>query len=161
MERRTTGIPSGPKYRSDGPGFDRISRLGACAVGFDIGCLGRIQARSVITSSDEFLLCQLTGRGNSIGPAVLVHPSLADDGTDRIAVTDRIIQAFQDDRCRSFATSVSVCSTIKRKGFAICREKAGCLSIKVSLRPYVISENGEIVEVSLTIAKTLRQTCQG
>lgn len=88
-------------------------------MGFNIRCLGRIQAGSVVTGSDQLLLRQLTGRGNSVGPAVLVHPSLAEDGTDRIAVTDRIIQAFKDDRCGSLAASVSVCPTIKSKGFAI------------------------------------------
>jgi len=83
-------------------------------MGLEICCLCRIKTGSCVAGTDERFLSLPTWCGNCLGLAILVDPSVPDDGADGIAITNRGIESLEDNSCRALSTPVTVCAAVER-----------------------------------------------
>lgn len=76
------------------PTHHRITDSRTSPMHFYIGCVGRTQARLIVSLSHHGNLAVNAWLGNSRGAAVTIGSGAADDASDRIPVADRIVQAL-------------------------------------------------------------------
>ncbi len=88
--------------------LDRIAQLGARAVGLDIADLRRPDPCIGQRRPDDLTLRPAVGRGQRLGPSVLVHRAPADHGKNPIAVGERVREALQHDEPTAFTRHETV-----------------------------------------------------
>lgn len=82
-------------------------------MGFDIGRLAGIEARSLVHRLDERHLGGPTGEADTRRTAILVRPRHANDGTYGVLVRKRMIETLEDDAPYALSPGVAVRTFIK------------------------------------------------
>ena len=104
---RVAGRP-GVKTAAGRAHLERITQGGAGAVCFDVIDVGRGQLRIGQGESDDGLLGQGVGRGESVTATVLIDGGAAEEGEDGVTLGLGIGQAFEQDDAAAFAAHEAV-----------------------------------------------------
>ena len=104
--------------------LDRIARLRASPMRFNVSSPRGIKTCILIASSNHRLLSVHAGRGNCLSLAVLIHGGATDHGPDWVAIAKGIGQGFDDECSDAFASAIARCPIVKSVAFAIRAEKA-------------------------------------
>src|SRR5579863_219240 len=101
------------KHCAQGLRFYRIAQKCAGAMGLDVlNIAGRYLGSPIGFSQDRFLRVRIRSH-QSVAPSVLIHRTAANDGINRIAVSDGLRQRLKDDYPCAFTANVTIGSRIE------------------------------------------------
>ena len=99
--------------------LDGIADLGAGAVRLDVARIPRVQARRLVDGSDQLGLRLAVGHRETLRPAILVHPGVADQPPYTVTVGDGIVQVLEDNAPDAFASAKSGRRVVKGTRLAL------------------------------------------
>ncbi len=111
--------------------LDRVTELGAGAVGLDELDLLRVHPGGVVHVADQPFLRSGAGGGDAVGGAVLVEPGGADDAVHVVAVGDRVAQQLEHDDADALAGHEAVGAVVEGVAVPGRREHARLLGGQV------------------------------
>src|SRR5882724_4553154 len=124
-EQRGCGRAVGAQGAREGVGFDRIAHGGARAVRFDKPNSRRRDTRVYAGVADEPRLRLRARERDAVGVAVLVQSRADDYAVDRVAIGDRLRQAFQQQHARAFTADEAIGRSVERLALAVRRQHRG------------------------------------
>ncbi len=122
---RQRAAPARPEKATDGGRLDRITGRGTGAVHLDKGkILGR-DPRPLINRAQQCRLCGFVRQRQADRSSIRIAAAGDDDGANRVAISDRIRQRFQDRHRRPFGPDIAVGARVKGETTAAARQHRG------------------------------------
>ncbi len=107
------------------PDLDRVAERRAGAVRLHVAHVARVDPGAGQDGADERLLCLRARCGEPGRAAIVIEAGAAHDGEDRVAGSQRLVQAAQDQHAAALGARVSIGGCVEHLAAAVRRQRAG------------------------------------
>lgn len=104
------------KHFMESRGFNRISDFRASSMSLDVSRVVGVEAVALINRFHQLYLGVAAGHGDPFRFAVLVHACSSNDRSDRIVISQSLVERLENHATSALATAESSSAMVKREG---------------------------------------------